>query len=88
VDYPARREALRELDRERLPLGVAAAAGRDAFDDGFWTRLRIAFTDAEIVDLGVSVAKWLALGRINAVFDLTVSCPIRMAPSAQQASRV
>jgi alkylhydroperoxidase family enzyme len=73
----------RYTERERLAIEFAErfAAGTDAFDGAFWERLRSAFTDAELVDLGVSVAKWLAFGRINAVFDLSVSCPIRMRPS-------
>ena len=82
VDDPARRG--RYTTRERLAIEFAERfeAGKDDFDDGFWAELRSVYSDAEIVDLGVSVAKWLALGRINAVFDLTVTCPIRMAPSA------
>jgi alkylhydroperoxidase family enzyme len=84
VDDPAKRGRYTERERLAIEFAERFAAGRDAFDDAFWGGLRAAFTDAEIVDLGVSVAKWLALGRINAVFDLTVSCPIRMAPSRRQ----
>jgi alkylhydroperoxidase family enzyme len=84
VDDLAKRGRYTEREVLAIEFAERFAVGRDAFDDTFWGRLRGAFTDAEIVDLGVSVAKWLALGRINAVFDLTVSCPIRMAPSGRQ----
>jgi AhpD family alkylhydroperoxidase len=81
VDYPERRARYTERERLAIEFAERFAAGRDAFDGAFWADLRAAFRDDEIVDLGVSVAKWLALGRINAVFDLAVSCPIRIAPS-------
>ena len=84
VDDPAKRGRYTERETLAIEFAERFAAGTDAFDDAYWERLRRAFSDAEIVDLGVSVAKWLALGRINAVFDLTVSCPIRMAPSRHQ----
>ena len=85
VDYPDRRNRFTERERLAIEFAERFAAGQDAFDDAFWADLRAAFSDEELVDLGVSVAKWLALGRINAVFDLAVSCPIRIAPS--QSSR-
>jgi alkylhydroperoxidase family enzyme len=88
VDEPAKRGRYTEREVLAIEFAERFAAGREAFDDAFWARLRAAYSDAEIVDLGVSVAKWLALGRINAVFDLTVSCPIRIVPSANQASPV
>lgn len=81
VDDPGRRG--RYTHRERLAIEFAErfAAGKEAFHDAFWVEFRAAFSDEEIVDLATSVAKWLALGRINAVLDLSVSCPIRIAPS-------
>ena len=86
VDDPVRRG--RYTTRERLAIEFAErfAAGREAFDEEFWAELHEAYSDAELVDLGVSVAKWLALGRINAVFDLSVSCPLRILPSAPNAA--
>jgi alkylhydroperoxidase family enzyme len=81
VDDPALRS--RYAPRVRLAIGFAErfAAGAHAFDDAFWSELRAAFSDAEIVDLAASCAKWLGLGRINAVLDLSVACPIQIAPS-------
>jgi alkylhydroperoxidase family enzyme len=69
--------------RERLAIDYAArfAAGVDSFDEAFWAEMRSAFDDGEIVDLSAGCAKWLGLGRINAVLDLERSCPIRLKPS-------
>lgn len=81
VDDPALRD--RYSPRVQLAIGFAErfVQGRQAFDDGFWIALRGAYSDAEIVDLTASCAKWLGLGRINAVLDLTVACPISITPS-------
>ncbi|ATE63501.1 carboxymuconolactone decarboxylase family protein [Rhizorhabdus dicambivorans] len=81
VDDPALRH--RYAPRVRLAIGFAErfAEGAQAFDDAFWAELRKGFSDAEIIDLAASCAKWLGLGRINAVLDLSVACPIRITPS-------
>ncbi len=80
VGDPAQRH--RYSARERLAIEFAErfVAGAAAFDDAFWERARAGFTPQEIVVLTVSAAKWLALGRVNAVLDLTTSCPVRLAP--------
>jgi hypothetical protein len=49
-------------------------------DDDLWDRLHAQFSDAELVDLGLCVASWLALGRFNQVFDIDGAC--RIPPSA------
>jgi alkylhydroperoxidase family enzyme len=79
VDAPDGRYSL----RERLAIEYAArfVAGVDSFDEAFWAEMRGAFDDGEIVDLSAGCAKWLGLGRINAVLDLERSCPIRLKPS-------
>ena len=76
VSDPARRT--RYSAREALAIGFAErfAAGRETFDEPFWAQLRAAFRPDELVELATSVAKWLAIGRINAVFELELSCPI------------
>jgi alkylhydroperoxidase family enzyme len=81
VDDPTKRD--RYTTRERLAIKFAErfADGKDAFDDTFWQRLRADYDDAEIVDLAGSCAKWLGLGRINAVLDLHAACPLRLEPS-------
>lgn len=67
-------------DRERLAAEFAErfALDHQGMDDDLWTRLRAAYTDAEVFDLATCVAGWLALGRITAVFDVGVSCALRL----------
>jgi alkylhydroperoxidase family enzyme len=45
-------------------------------DDGFWTRLREQFTDAEILDLTICIGNWLAFGRLTQVLKLDVVCDL------------
>jgi len=70
-DY-ALREALAVDFAERF------CVGPPAFDDGFWAELTTAFTSAELVELAAHCAKWLGLGRLNAVMEISQSCPIRI----------
>jgi len=68
-------------EREMLAAEFATRFASDhlAIDDDFWTRLHAAYSDDELVDLGLSVAAWLALGRINQVFGVDGAC--RLPPS-------
>jgi alkylhydroperoxidase family enzyme len=54
-------------ERERLAIEFAERMGErpKSFegDEAFWTRMRAAFTDAEIVDLTVAVGCWIGAGR-------------------------
>ncbi len=65
-------------DRERLAIEFAERFALDhlAMDERFFEQLRGAFTDAEILDLGVCVANFLGLGRLLRVLDLEASCDI------------
>jgi alkylhydroperoxidase family enzyme len=65
-------------EREALAAEFARrfAAEHLGMDDDLWTRLRAAFSDDELVDLGLSVASWLALGRVNQVFGVDGACRI------------
>jgi alkylhydroperoxidase family enzyme len=70
---------LRELSvRERLASEFARRYATDhlGMDDELWTRLHGAFSDAELVDLALCVASWLALGRFNRVFDVDGACRV------------
>lgn len=66
--------------REALAIGFAErfTIGPQAFDDAFWSEIHAAFDDGEIVDLATCCAKWLGLGRLNAVMEIERSCPIRI----------
>lgn len=43
-------------------------------DDDFWARMHAAFSDAEIVELSMSIGSWLAFGRLNRVLGLDTAC--------------
>ena len=45
-------------------------------DDDLWDRLHAVFSDDELVELGLCVGSWLALGRLNRVFDVDGLCRI------------
>lgn len=65
-------------DREALAAEFAERFATDhlAMDDDLWTRLHAAFTDDELVELGLCVGSWLAFGRLNRVFDVDGLCRI------------
>ena len=71
-------------EREQLCAEFAELFATDhlAMDDAFWARLRSSFTDAEIVELGISVGMWVSQGRLNQVLDVDGGCrvPIPGAP--------
>ena len=44
------------------------------FDDELWARLHAAYTDDEIVELGLCVGSWIAFGRLNQVLGVDAAC--------------
>jgi alkylhydroperoxidase family enzyme len=65
-------------ERERLAAEFAGrfVAEHVAMDDALWDRLHAAFSDDELVELGLCVAAWLGLGRFNQVFGLDGACRV------------
>jgi alkylhydroperoxidase family enzyme len=70
-------------ERERLAAEFAQRYAEDhlSMDDTFWTRLQAAYSDGELVDLGLCVGSWLALGRFNQVFDIDGACRVPSPPA-------
>ncbi|WP_313801905.1 carboxymuconolactone decarboxylase family protein [Sphingobium sp.] len=66
--------------REALAIAFAErfAKGSVAFDDAFWAALHGVFSPDELLELATHCAKWLGLGRLNAVMEIATSCPIRI----------
>ena len=64
--------------RQRLAIEYAErfATAHASIDDGFFGRLRDAFSDEEILDLTLCVAVFLGLGRSLTVLGVDQSCPI------------
>jgi alkylhydroperoxidase family enzyme len=75
-------EGWRESDlfdaRERLALEHAERFAEDphgfASDEAYWARLHAAYSDDEIVDLTLSIAAWMAMGRFTHVLELDTVC--------------
>ena len=65
-------------EREKLAIEYAERFVLDhvAIDDAFFTRLREHFADAEILDLTICVADYLAFGRLTQVLKLDQECSI------------
>ena len=63
-------------DRTRLAAEYAERYALDhhGLDDGFWTRMKAAYTDREIVELSMCLGSWLAFGRLNHVLGLDAEC--------------
>jgi len=69
-------------EREALAAEFARRFALDhlGMDDALWERLHAAFTDDELVQLGLCVGSWLAFGRLNRVFGVDEACRIPLAP--------
>jgi alkylhydroperoxidase family enzyme len=69
-------------EREALAAEFAQrfATNHVNMDDELWKRLHGAFTDDELVQLGLCVGSWLAFGRLNRVFDVDGVCRIPLNP--------
>jgi alkylhydroperoxidase family enzyme len=65
-------------ERERLAGEFAERFAVDhlGIDDAFWARLHAAFSDDELVELGLCVGSWIAFGRLNQVFDVDGGCRV------------
>lgn len=65
-------------ERERLAIEYAERMGEQPRsmqgDEVFWRKLREHFSDRELVDLTLSVASWIGLGRVMHVLELDSIC--------------
>jgi AhpD family alkylhydroperoxidase len=67
-------------DAERLAIEYADRYALDhlALDDQWFERAREHFTDSQLQAMALMIGSWIALGRMQAVFDVSVSCPLRL----------
>ena len=74
--------------REALAAEFAQRFATDhlGMDDAFWARLHAAFSDDELIQLGLCVGSWLAFGRLNQVFGVDKTCRIPLDPHGGQQS--
>jgi alkylhydroperoxidase family enzyme len=63
-------------ERTRLAAEYAERYALDhhGIDDEFWARMSAHYSQAEIVELSMSIGSWLAFGRLNHVLGLDVMC--------------
>ncbi|MFD3592562.1 carboxymuconolactone decarboxylase family protein [Nocardia sp. NPDC058640] len=63
-------------DRTRLAAEYAERYATDhhGLDEQFWNRMLAQFTQAEVVELSMSIGSWLAFGRLNRVLGLDTVC--------------
>lgn len=76
-------------DRTRLAAEYAERYALDhhGLDSDFWSRMRAAYTDAEIVELSMCLGSWLSFGRLNRVLGLDAACVLPSHYQQQGASR-
>ncbi|WP_447041449.1 carboxymuconolactone decarboxylase family protein [Streptomyces sp. DSM 118878] len=65
-------------DRTRLAAEYAERYALDhhRLDEEFWTRMTAHYSQAEIVELSMSIGSWLAFGRLNHVLGLDTACAL------------
>lgn len=65
-------------ERTRLAAEYAERFARDhhGLDEEFWSRMRAAYADAEIVELSMCIGSWLAFGRLNRVLGIDAVCQL------------
>ncbi|RVU27834.1 carboxymuconolactone decarboxylase family protein [Streptomyces antnestii] len=63
-------------DRTRLAAEYAERYALDhhGLDEEFWSRMTTHYSQAEIVELSMSIGSWLAFGRLNHVLGLDTVC--------------
>jgi 4-carboxymuconolactone decarboxylase len=75
--------------RERLAAEFAERYAVDHVglraDPDFWKRMRGAYSDAEIVELGMSCSLWLGSGRLMRVLDVGQTCKLTLQSKVQAA---
>ncbi len=65
-------------DGERAALEFTTKFATDhlAIDQELMDRLRAAYGDETVFEISLCVGSWLALGRVNQVMGVSVSCPL------------
>lgn len=63
-------------DRTRLAAEYAERYALDhhGLDDSFWARMKVHYSDTEIVELSMCLGSWIAFGRLNRVLGLDAEC--------------
>jgi alkylhydroperoxidase family enzyme len=66
--------------RERLAAEYAERFAADHLslddDEDFWTTMKGAYTDEEIIELSMCIGSWIAFGRLNHVLGIDAACQL------------
>lgn len=67
-------------DAERVAISFAELFATDhlALDDTWFEGARQHFTDGQLHAMGIMAGSWIALGRMQTVFDVHAACPLRL----------
>jgi AhpD family alkylhydroperoxidase len=63
-------------ERDALDYTTRFATDHLSIDQALVDRLRDHFGDETVFEITLCIAGWLALGRVNAVMDVSTSCPL------------
>lgn len=67
-------DALDERTRLAAEYAERYALDHHSLDDEFWARMLAHYSQAEVVELSMSIGSWLAFGRLNRVLGLDTAC--------------
>jgi alkylhydroperoxidase family enzyme len=78
ADLASYRDSDLYSEREKLAIEYAERFCLDHLniDDDLFARLAANFSDAEILDLSVTIARHLGFGRITQVLRVDLACPV------------
>jgi alkylhydroperoxidase family enzyme len=66
--------------RERLAAEYAERFAADHLslddDEDFWSTMKAAYTDEEIIELSMCIGSWIAFGRLNHVLGIDAACQL------------
>ena len=79
LERPEEADDLSEAEKAALRYADLMATDHLAVDDAVFDRLRVCFTEPEIVELGVHLAVFVGFGRLSATWDLVDDLPDRYA---------
>lgn len=75
LEKPMEAENLTEAEKIAIEYGERFATNHLSIDEEFYDRLREHFSEAQIVELGMTVAFFVGFGRLAATWDMTEELP-------------
>ena len=65
-----------DADRVAIEYAEKFAIDHLALDDAWFDRAREHYSDEQLHGMALMIGSWIALGRVQTVFDVHVSCPL------------